>query len=418
MTSIFYPDCSSISGNSRWKATAVSPHNGSILRRDGTSAEDEFGYVYREHQSEFRYRLQAEDGSIIWERWQSPNEDSPHELIVADDGTVVARTHGFRPELIVIRRDGQITIRVAIESTDAPDDREGVDGEAVWVDTMQCTTAGNFWTSYSWPYFLSSPRGQLFVWRTSSGQRIVIDPVNGLLIPAEGVEYDGIADLLDTTERQETLNLLVRVCEKKPLLTHLLKDPGEEFDNAAMAELSRVSAAVIISGFHRVREAIPSLKNLEDLDWPSYSTSTTGMRGYSIEVQYLRPLIQHSLKLMDEVPARYPCYYFTSSAGRYPVKTIERRAQELRKLGPRMKPKDVLNAVGTPDYVHDYSVKSGRFYTWQETWEYDEFDGQEWVTTVLLWKEKMMISGSLVSVETVEASWKRSPDRLRDILQH
>jgi len=232
------------------------------------------------------------------------------------------------------------------------------------------------------------------------------------------VEYDGIADLLDTTERQETLNLLVRVCEKKPLLTHLLKDPGEEFDNAAMAELSRVSAAVIISGFHRVREAIPSLKNLEDLDWPSYSTSTTGMRGYSIEVQYLRPLIQHSLKLMDEVPARYPCYYFTSSAGRYPVKTIERRAQELRKLGPRMKPKDVLNAVGTPDYVHDYSVKSGRFYTWQETWEYDEFDGQEWVTTVLLWKEKMMISGSLVSVETVEASWKRSPDRLRDILQH
>ncbi len=420
MTSIFYPDCSAISANSRWKATAVSPHNGSILRQDGTTAENEFGYLYREHQSEFRYRLESDDGSIMWERWQSPNEDSPHQLIVADDGTLVARTHGFMPELIVFRHDGRITIRVAIESIDAPDDCEDLGRESVRVDTMQCTTAGSFWTRHSWPYFLSSPQGQLFVWRTCSGQRIVIDPVDGALIGMNGAEYDGIAGLLDTTERRESLNLLTRVCEKKELFAHLLQNPDsrDEFDLVSLDQLSRISAAILLSGLHRNRESIPSLKNLEDLDWPAYSTGTTGMRGYSIEVQYLRPLIQHSLKLMDEVPARFPCYYFKNADRRYPVKhVIERRTAKLARLRPRMRPTDVLDTVGTPDYVHRYSVKRGRFYVWPEKWEYDEFDGDKWLSTVLLW-EQGKISNPLVSVERLDASWKSSTARLMDILEH
>jgi hypothetical protein len=82
-----------------------------------------------------------------------------------------------------------------------------------------------------------------------------------------------------------------------------------------------------------------------------------------------------------------------------------------------MKPTDVLAAVGTPDYVYSYSVKSGVFYAWPEKWEYDEFDGEKWFTTVLLWEEGW-ISNRLVSVQRVEASWKRSSARLRDILEH
>lgn len=423
MTSIFYPDCSAVSASSDWKATAVSPHNGSILRRDRTNPEGDFAYQYREHQSDFRYRLESKDGSIIWERWQASNEDSPHELVVADDGTVVARTHGFRPELLVIGRDGQIAMRVALVQTDTPRDRESedVDSEVVYVDSMQCSTAGNFWTRHSWPYYLTAPQGLLFVWRTCTGQRIVIDPLNRALIPTNGAEYNRISDVLDTTERQDSFDLLSRVSAKKELFAHLLRNPEyrDQLDSVTLDQISKVSAAILISGVGCNRKAIPLLKNFEDLDWPAYSTSTTAMRDYWIEPQYLRPLIQHSLRLMDEVPAGFPCYYFIDDDDRrLPVENrTERRTAELGKLCPQMNANDVLNSVGTPDYVHRYSVKNGRFYVWPENWEYDEFDGQNWFTTVLRWEEGKA-SSPLVSVEKINALWKQSSARLKDILQH
>jgi hypothetical protein len=58
MTAIFYPDCKATSDDKRFTLEARSPHNGTIRHRDGRKAsEDEFGFKYRQHQSEFRYRL-------------------------------------------------------------------------------------------------------------------------------------------------------------------------------------------------------------------------------------------------------------------------------------------------------------------------------------------------------------------------
>src|SRR4051812_14499864 len=111
MTAIFYSDCEATSDGGRFTLEARSPHNGTIRHRDGRKpSEKEFGFKYREHQSEFRYRLldHAPHRSlgrlvgvtgprVVWERWQPKREDSPHELIVSDDGWAVIRTHGFAP---------------------------------------------------------------------------------------------------------------------------------------------------------------------------------------------------------------------------------------------------------------------------------------------------------------------------------
>ena len=63
MTAIYYPDCQATSFNGRFILEVQSPHNGAILRRDGRPpSDDEFGFKYREHQSEFRYRLLDTEG--------------------------------------------------------------------------------------------------------------------------------------------------------------------------------------------------------------------------------------------------------------------------------------------------------------------------------------------------------------------
>ena len=121
MTAIFFPDCEATSNSGRFRIEARSPHNGTILRRNGTKPKDAFEFKYRQHQTEFRYRLlddQLSDVGIAWERFQTGKEDSPHELVVSDDGWTIIRTHGFKPELIAVGLNGRDVLRVGLESED------------------------------------------------------------------------------------------------------------------------------------------------------------------------------------------------------------------------------------------------------------------------------------------------------------
>ena len=103
MTAIFYPDRDATSFDGRFRLEARSPHNGTIPHRDGRPASaEEYEFKYKDHQREFRVQLLTPDGCVVWERWQEPGEDSPHELVVSDDGWSVIRTHGFRPEVIAV----------------------------------------------------------------------------------------------------------------------------------------------------------------------------------------------------------------------------------------------------------------------------------------------------------------------------
>ena len=128
MTAIFYPDCTATSLNGKFTLEARSPDNGKINHRNGRPpSEDDFGFKYREHQDEFRYRLIDNtrtpfigrllgkgSGAVMWERWQEKDEDSPHELVISDDGWSILRTHGFRPEVIAVDPSGKDTLRVRI----------------------------------------------------------------------------------------------------------------------------------------------------------------------------------------------------------------------------------------------------------------------------------------------------------------
>ena len=69
MTAIFYPDCEAMSANGKFRLEARSPHNGTINHQNGKPAtEEEFGFLYRDHQKHFRYQLEDMDsGLVLWE---------------------------------------------------------------------------------------------------------------------------------------------------------------------------------------------------------------------------------------------------------------------------------------------------------------------------------------------------------------
>src|SRR4051794_3919560 len=139
MTAIFYPDCEATSPNGKFRLEARSPHNGMINHQDGrTPSEDEYAFKYRDYQRDFRYQLVdttstslasqlfgKKGGHVVWERWQERREDSPHELIVSDEGWSILRTHGFNPELIAVSPEGRDVVRVRIrgpKTEDAPEE--------------------------------------------------------------------------------------------------------------------------------------------------------------------------------------------------------------------------------------------------------------------------------------------------------
>lgn len=125
MTAIYYGDCRATSPNGAFTLEARSPHNGTIPHRNGRPASpDEFAAKYREHQSHFRYQLLT-GGSLVWERWQPGNEDSPREVVVSDDGWGILRTHGFCPDVIAVSPDGREVVRARIWYADNPDLKRG-----------------------------------------------------------------------------------------------------------------------------------------------------------------------------------------------------------------------------------------------------------------------------------------------------
>src|SRR5436190_1170914 len=160
MTAIIYPDLRACSFDGSFTLEARSPHNGSIPHRDGRlPSDDEFPFKYRQHQREFRYQLldHRNEGPplLVWERWQdSSAEDSPHELVVSDEGWSIIRTHGFRPEVIAVSPSGAGVLRVRITSR-SPIEREVEGASCTWSTAgLALSTAGSFWTDHSWRYFV------------------------------------------------------------------------------------------------------------------------------------------------------------------------------------------------------------------------------------------------------------------------
>lgn len=451
MTAIFYRDCESTSENGRFTLEARSPHNGTIDHRDGRKpSDDEFAFKYRQHQSEFRYRLldNARRGvlgrllgggpRVVWERWQG-REESPGELVVSDDGWSVIRTHGFSPEVIALSPDGRDVVRVRV--TPANPDRVapapgGTPPVYFWpLEQMACSTAGNYWASHSWRYFFRHRGDPHFAWRTSWGQRLVIDLaqadayLDGALPPELG---DAVAAEEGRRATALLAELSARMGEVRPLLAGA--GDGEDSDNQLLERVRLASAALHLAGVHRLRECVPYLREWEEFDVPSSSMGSTAMTGHWwLETQHYRPVAHHSLKLLGEVPRGFPTYHFverTNEASvRFPVPEClpdraERAAglarpmsaEEVLRVGSRTSPEDVLRMLGAPDFVRRRSRQVGRVYVWPEDWEYDHRVDGYWRTLRLTWEERDG-RGHLAAAEEVGPYWLDSDEREAEYLR-
>ena len=435
MTAIMYPDCEATSANGEFTLEARSPHNGTIDHRDGTRpSEDEFAFKYRQHQGEFRYRLRLNsdgdlasrsspdrDECILWERWQGKGEDSPQQLLVSDDGWSILRTHGFRPEVIAVSPDGKDSIRVRISGDGAEHDRAPEEGRGYsWRPRdLEFSTAGLYWTGDSWPYFLDHDGSSLFCWRTSGGQRLLLD-LGRSRVPTDAELLDaGLLRALVETERRGARAVLTSIAPSMDTARKLLESRADAEGHPLMTKLGMVRPAIHLVGVHRIKDCLPRLRDWEEIDYPGYSTGSTAIRGGWIEVQYFRPILHHSLRLLGDEPTGLPTYHFLDAERHripMPWRIPDRRLRSLQ-LDREMSARQVLERVGSPDHIEREPHQVGKFYRWTERWEYDFLLATGWVTRRITWEEHEKTS-RIASIDEIPSDWLRTEMRESKIVRH
>ena len=435
MTAIMYPDCEATSANGEFTLEARSPHNGTIDHRDGTRpSEDEFAFKYREHQREFRYRLRLNDDGdlasrssphrddcILWTRWQGKGEDSPHQLLVSDQGWSILRTHGFRPEVIAVSPDGKDSIRVRISVDGAEHDRaaDAKPGYSWRPRDLAFTTAGLYWTGDSWPYFLDHQGNPLFCWRTSGGKRLLLDLGGSrVLTDAERLDADLLRALVES-ERGGARALLASIAPSMDAARKLLKKRSDAEGNPLMSKLGMIRPAIHLVGVHRIEDCLPQLRAWEEIDYPEYSTGSTAMRDGWMEAQYFRPILHHSLRLLAEEPTGLPTYHFLNAKRHripMPWRIPDRRSRSLQ-LDREMSARQVLERVGSPDHIEREAHQIGKSCRWTEQWEYDFLLANGWVTMRITWEERDK-SSRIASIDEIPSDWLRTDGREWKILRN
>jgi hypothetical protein len=443
VTAIYYPDCEATSETGWFTLEARSPHNGTVCHRDGRKpSEHEFGFKYRQHQSEFRYRLLAHVGqgtlgrlfggaapSVVWERWQGKREDSPHELVVADDGWAVIRTHGFAPEVIAVCPDGRDAVRVLITgpgSEHGEPDPPRAPPVFHWApDHLSFSTAGLYWSAHSWRCFFHHSNEPYFAWRASWGQRLVLDLGRALAFTGEEHLPIGLGAAVIEAERRGVRTLLEGLSRQLDEVRAILsrQTGGEEDDRDPLWDpVRRASAALHLVGVHRLTVCVPFLREWEGFDVPSTAMGSSAMPGrWWLQTQHFRPIVHHALKVLGEEPQGFPTYRFITgefaSPERFPMpeRLPDRRGRAAR-LNREMSAEEVLQLLGSPDHIRRRSRQVGQFYRWSEDWEYDFRDGMTWTTLRLTWEEEDR-KGRLTAVAEVAPYWLDSDDREREYLR-
>ncbi len=418
MTAIYYPDDEATAPSGWFTLEARSPDNGTIARQDGKfPSPDDFGFKYREHQRGFRSRLRDNRAdSILWERWQPKGENSPHQLLVSDAGWSIVRTHGFEPEVIAFEPGGAESIRVKIMDADADDPRPGVPWHP---DTLRSTTAGNFWTGDSWPYFFEYQSHPWFGWRTAWGQRLVLDLSRSRVVTtAEQCAESNLAAALDAAEQIGARNLLAALAPVMDEVRALLHEDADRNTNSPLlAQIRRVHPAIQLVGVHHLRDCLAWLREWEAIDHGSSETGSHALWRGDVVTQYFRPIVHHALRLLDEEPVGYPTYHFIDRhRNRLPsAEQLENRHARLAQLDPGLAAPDVLQLLGAPDFVQQQSHPVGKMYRWTERWDYDFRLASGWVTTRITWEEEKK-TGRITTIDEVPAEWLQNDDRIRKML--
>jgi hypothetical protein len=446
MTAIFYPDCKAASPNGTFTLEACSPINGTIKHRDGrppSSSLRRFG-----HQDGFRYRvtdntrrpliarlLGRRTGSVLWERWQRRGEDSPHELLVSDDGWCIIRTHGFRPEVIAVTPLGQDAIRVKIGADFEPEEFPGPNSVRIcsWTpEDLTHSTAGLYWAGHSWRYFFRLEDRPFFVWRTWRGQRLVLDLESRAVLNGERLrvrlpslmeaEKQSVATLLSSfASKMGDIRAEFRRCKERAEAREKREGQGDEGESGQEPDprVPYLTSAFHLAAVHGMTELLPYLRDWEDIDWPSMSTGSVALNDYPhLEFQALRPILHHALKVLGQVPRGYPTYHFRDNDDRrfpMPEHTEDRRTRAKR-VRDETPAECVLELLGSPDYIKFGSRRVGELYRGLEDWEYDFHGEGEWTTLRISWEEQQDVS-RIRRIESVPPYWLNSDARVSEILR-
>ncbi|WNG24100.1 hypothetical protein F0U62_08740 [Cystobacter fuscus] len=374
------------------------------------------------HQDHFLYRL-LEGERVLWAREQGQDEDSPHELLVSDDGWSILRTQGYKPQVIAVSPDGHAELQVFLQGLPPRGEARGEPGARrvrryEWhVAPPFAFMGGFYWAIDSWPYFLQVDGTACFVWRTSWGPRLVLDLTHGTLLPEDSSARAAITRAMDEEEKRGALRLLrqlaARLYEVQEFLVSRASSVRENL-SPFLVQLQHVRPAMKLVGIHRNQEALPVLRFWERIDSPGPSTGTTALpSGWWVEQQCYRPTLHHSLRLLGAEPLGHAAYHFRSGSEqpRFPVpEHVPHRRERAAQLHPGMSGEQVLEQVGAPDHIRHSPNRTGKEYDWTEEWEYDFRFAEQWVTLRLTW-ERGEQRGRIARRQEEPASWLHADKR-------
>jgi hypothetical protein len=254
------------------------------------------------------------------------------------------------------------------------------------------STAGPEWEDYALWYFVTLERRLHFCIRTWWDGRILID-----LEAAKQVSDRPHKKALVAFEKQHVLNTLeggVKLMAK--------------WQQMSLDKIQVVHAAAHLTGRVRLKEAAVFLRRLEQVDYSGSSISgwfelenlkNGDINPASYWPYETRRIVQRSLRQLGERPKCYPAtlFHFESGKEYEPKKTAEARHHKVSTVKVGMKPSDVLDALGPPDYVD-----SGQALR-KCVWRYD-MDAPKPFSLLVVWEEGPKVKG----LEKVEpALWKR-----------
>lgn len=387
--------------------------------REASSPNGRFTVEARTQRA-FRYRLLEHVGAeprVVWERWQGEGENGPHELLVSDGGWSILRTHGYNPEVIAVSPAGHEVLRVLVGNQRLPSGPHPVRTDAWPMKSRGFLFGGRGWEwLYSWPYFFQRESTDFFAWRTSWGQRLVLDLTHGALLPEESPAQTALSHAMAEEEQRGAyrllLNLTAQLYEVRETLARRA-DTAAEQAHPLRLQLRRVPLAFQLVGLHHLQEALPLLRFWERVDHPGSSTSCPAMgAGWTMEAQAFRPLIHHALRRLGADPQGYATYHLrVGNQARLAVpEHVAHRRERAAELHPGMSAEQVLQRVGSPDHVRQRSRRVGKVYRTTEEWEYDFRSADAWMTLRLSWEEDTP-RGQLTTLQELPAYWLQSLER-------
>jgi hypothetical protein len=409
MTAIYYPNLVARSPNGAYQLEARSPDN------EGSRSGERRN---RSFQRDFLFRLRdLSRGRVVWERRQSHDEQSPGEVVVGNDGWSIIRTHGFSNEVIAVDPCGEDAMRIGIVGSKTDELNPGTESPAsgsVWIaKQMSFTTAGDYWSGNSWRYFVTVGSRRYFVWRTSWGDRLVLDLNDRKVVSPN-------ARLAASFQKAESEGSFNRLRQLRPLLGLMKKRlAADDTDDDEADELSEwiqsASAAISLVGVHRVRDAVTLLREWERLEIPGSMCSTWAFGGRWWLCRWsFRAITRHSLqRLGEQLESAPPCLYAESWDGPRleAANNVADREAKLSSIRRPMSGMAILKLVGNPDHV-GHVVSCGESF---EQWEYDVLVSGVWRTKCLQWDYS---GGKPELAAVIDAPIGRaiSDERLNDIL--